>query len=64
MASYTADVKRLLKNGGAYFVRQGKGDHEIWFSPRTRITFPVDNHIVSRHTANEVLKQVGLPKAF
>ena len=25
---------------------------------------PVDSHIVSRHTANGVLKQAGLPKAF
>jgi hypothetical protein len=45
-------------------VRQGKGDHEIWYSPITRIHFVVDGKIKSRHTANGVLKQAGLPKAF
>jgi len=64
LASYTPEVKRILKQAGAYFVRQGKGDHEIWFSPKTGITFPVDDYILSRHTANAILKQAGLPKAF
>jgi hypothetical protein len=44
--------------------RQGKGDHEIWYSPLTERRFVVDNSIKSRHTANAVLKQVGLSKAF
>ena len=42
----------------------GKGDHEIWYSPKTETNFPVDNDIKSRHTANAVLKQAGLPKKF
>jgi hypothetical protein len=41
-----------------------KGDHEIWYSPITGIRFVVDQHIKSRHTANAVLKQAGLPKKF
>jgi hypothetical protein len=44
--------------------RQGKGDHEIWYSPTTNRYFPVDNKILSRHTANGILKQAGLPKEF
>ena len=44
--------------------RQGKGDHEIWYSPITNRYFPVDNKILSRHTANGILKQAGLPKEF
>jgi hypothetical protein len=40
------------------------GGHEIWFSPATGLNFPVDSHIKSRHTANAVLKQAGLPKHF
>jgi len=42
----------------------GKGDHEIWYSPITKRRFPVDPKILSRHTANGILKQAGLPKAF
>jgi hypothetical protein len=36
----------------------------MWFSPISKITFPVPTGIKSRHTANEVLKQAGLKKAF
>jgi len=64
MAGYTRELKSLLSLGGCSFDRQGKGDHEIWYSPHTNKKFPVDNNIKSRHTANEVLKQAGLDKAF
>lgn len=64
MSNYTKGLKRHLKDAGCRFDRQGKGDHEIWFSPVTNIKFVVDNHIKSRHTANAVLKQAGLPKKF
>jgi len=46
------------------FDRSGKGDHEIWYSPITQRKFVVDSNIKSRHTANAVLKQAGLPKHF
>jgi len=40
----------------------------IWpkkqWSTATAIRFVVDNAIKSRHTANTVLKQAGLPKKF
>lgn len=64
MAGFTPDVVRILREGKCYKVRQGKGDHEIWYSPISGKSFPVDANIKSRHTANEVLKQAGLPKAF
>ena len=64
MAGVTPDVVRILKEGKCYKVRQGKGDHEIWYSPLSGKSFPVDANIKSRHTANEVLKQAGLPKSF
>ncbi|MBX6427226.1 MAG: type II toxin-antitoxin system HicA family toxin [Variibacter sp.] len=54
----------MLREAGCYFVRQGRGDHEIWASPITGKRFPVDADIKSRHTANAVLEQAGLPKAF
>jgi hypothetical protein len=44
--------------------RLRRGDHEIWYSPIANRRFPVDQRIKSRHTANQVLKQAGLPKRF
>jgi len=34
------------------------------FNPATLKQFTVDGKILSRHTANAVLKEAGLPKAF
>lgn len=64
MASYTRELKTLLSEAGCYFKRQADGDHELWYSPISKRSFPVDGKIKSRHTANEVLKQAGLPKKF
>jgi len=64
MADYSQQLKEFLKAAGCRFERQGRGDHEIWFSPITKIRFVVDGKIKSRHTANAVLKQAGLPKKF
>jgi hypothetical protein len=64
MADYTPIIKKILTENGCHFERQGKGDHEIWYSPLTKIRFPVDSKIRSRHTANGVLKQAGLTKRF
>jgi len=64
MADFTKDLKKYLRDNSCTFERQGKGDHEIWYSPITKIRFVVDNSIKSRHTANAVLKQAGLPKKF
>jgi len=64
MADYTPALKQLLQKGECHFERQGKGDHEIWYSPITKLRFPVDSKIKSRHTANGVLRQAGLPKRF
>ncbi len=64
MADYAAQLKKLLHEAGCSFERHGKGDHDIWYSPITRIRFVVDSKILSRHTANAVLKQAGLPKKF
>jgi hypothetical protein len=64
VADYTPKLKQVLREAGCTFERPGKGDHEIWFSPITGIRFVVDRTIKSRHTANAVLKQAGLPKHF
>jgi predicted RNA binding protein YcfA (HicA-like mRNA interferase family) len=54
----------LLRAAGCTFVRQGRGSHEIWRSPLTKRNFAVPVGILSRHTANAILRQAGLPKAF
>ncbi|MGB8816249.1 MAG: type II toxin-antitoxin system HicA family toxin [Minisyncoccia bacterium] len=43
--SLTPALKKLLSAAGCYFERQGKGDHEIWYSPLTERRFVVDNTI-------------------
>ena len=63
-SSFTPQLKKLLATNGCRLERQGKGDHEIWYSPLTQRCFVVDNDIKSRHTANAVLKQAGLSKHF
>ena len=64
MSDYSRELKKLLEAAGCRLVRQGKGDHEIWYSPVTNRSFPVDSDIRSRHSANGVLKQAGLSKQF
>jgi hypothetical protein len=62
--SFTPQLKKILTAAGCYWERQGKGDQEIWYSPISQKRFVVDQEIKSRHTANAVLKQAGLPKSF
>lgn len=64
MAGYYRDIKKLLKAGGCTFVREGKGDHEIWFSPITKRNFTLDRGVTVKHTANGTLEDAGLDKAF
>jgi len=60
MAEYEKKVRELLRRNGCSFVRRGKGDHDIWYSPVTKRNVTVDSKIKSRHTANEILKQSGI----
>jgi predicted RNA binding protein YcfA (HicA-like mRNA interferase family) len=64
MADYYRDVIRLLMDGGFEFKRQGRGDHEIWWNPKTGVHVTVDRKLRSRFTANAILKEAGLAKAF
>ena len=50
-------VKAILADNGCAFVRQGKGDHEIWQSPISKQRFMVDSFIKSRHWANYTLRR-------
>lgn len=60
---FYADLTRFLLAAGCERLPGGKGSHEKWRSPVNGQTFIVPRS-KSRHTANEVLKQAGLPKAF
>jgi hypothetical protein len=64
LATLARELKRLLLDAGCYYVRPAKGNHEWWYSPISQRHFPVDAGIASHQTANGVLKQAGLPKAF
>ena len=64
MAGYTRKLKLILTKNGCYLHERGKGDHDNWYSPISKIKFTVDGNIKSRHTANAVLKQAGLTKEF
>ena len=33
MAEYEKKVRKILLEYNCHFVRRGKGDHDIWFSP-------------------------------
>ena len=63
-SGYGREVREILKQYGCYLLRQGHGDHEIWKSPQSQRPFTVDHTIKSRHTANGIMKQAGLPKRF
>jgi predicted RNA binding protein YcfA (HicA-like mRNA interferase family) len=60
--TFDRELRRLLREAGCAYVRPAKGSHELWSSPITGKHFTVPQGIVSRHTANAVLKQAGLPK--
>jgi len=64
MADYSRKLRELLRQHGCYLIRQGRGDHEIWFSPIVNRPFTVDGSIKKRHMANAVLKQAGIDKFF
>jgi hypothetical protein len=62
MGGLTDQLKDILRENGCFFVRQGRGDHEIWESPVSGKRFPVDSNIKSRHTANAVAEAGGPAK--
>jgi predicted RNA binding protein YcfA (HicA-like mRNA interferase family) len=61
---FAKPVREKLKEAGWEFHHRGKGDHDIWYNPATgqKVTVPVN--LMSRHTANGILKEAGLAKAF
>lgn len=64
MAEYEKRVREELRLNGCRFVRRGKGDHDIWYSPITNRNVTVDSKIKSKYTANAIMKQSGIDKHF
>jgi hypothetical protein len=64
MAEYEKKVREILSQNNCYFVRHGKGDHDVWHSSITNKNIAVDGKIKSRHTANAILKQSGIAFRF
>jgi predicted RNA binding protein YcfA (HicA-like mRNA interferase family) len=60
---YYREIAKILLEEGWSHVDGGKGSHEKWQNNVTQRIVIVPRS-KSRHTANEVLKQAGLPKAF
>ena len=64
MAEYEKKVREILLKNGCQFMRHGKGDHDIWYSPIKNQNFTVDGKINIRHTANGIMKQAGIEYHF
>ena len=60
---YYREIVLRLTDAGWVKTAGGKGSHEKWMHPQSKRVVIVPKS-KSRHTANEVLKQAGLPKAF
>jgi predicted RNA binding protein YcfA (HicA-like mRNA interferase family) len=61
--TYDPELVAILKQAGWRLEQGGKGSHEKWRS-QDGMRIVIVPRSKSRHTAHEVLKQAGLPKAF
>jgi len=57
------DLSRLLRAAGWARIAGGKGSHERWRHETSGRILTVPR-TKSRHTANDILRDAGLPKAF
>lgn len=64
MADFAPIVKLELLRAGWEHLRSGKGDHAVWWDPKSGSKVIVDSKIKSRHTANGILKRAGIAKKF
>ena len=64
MADFYRDLVKILRANGYMLFRAGRGSHEIWYNSLKGRHVTVPRSTKSRHTANDVLNQAGLEKAF
>ena len=57
-------VAKLLLDAGFKYLENAKGSHEKWKSENTGVLVIVPRNLNSRHTANGILKDAGVGKAF
>ncbi|MDP3627109.1 MAG: type II toxin-antitoxin system HicA family toxin [Hydrogenophaga sp.] len=62
MNGYYKLVIEVLTANGYWFLRNGKGAHEIWTNGARNQT--VSFNMPSRHMANEIMKQAGIDHHF
>ena len=62
--NFNREVVNLVKENGCTFVRHGKGDHDIWYSPISKRSFTIDGNIKSKQLANAIMKQSGIDYRF
>ena len=54
-------LMKIIKDEGGFLVRQGKGSHEVWQGPNGQ-PGSISRSCKSRHTANVMLKKLGIDK--
>lgn len=62
MNGYYKLVIEQLKKNGYYFLRAGKGAHELWSNGKRNQT--VSFNMPSRDMANTIMKQAGIQHRF
>jgi len=59
-AGYGKDLVKLFRKNGCRFVRNGKGDHQVWYSPLTNRNITLDYGTNNKYTANGTLREAGI----
>ena len=62
--TYYPQLLKLMREHGCEQRPGGKGSHEKWWSPRSERVVIVPRSLKSRHTANSVLKDLGIDVKF
>ncbi|MBR0574207.1 MULTISPECIES: type II toxin-antitoxin system HicA family toxin [Pasteurellaceae] len=59
---HSRDLIKDLKKQGCYFIRHGKGDHQVWYSPKTgkKFVVPHPKKEVAIGTLRSIQKSAGL----
>lgn len=57
------EIVDILKAHGCYFVRQGKGSHEFWYSPITKRSFAVPSKVQGEGTMHSIFKAAGIDRS-
>lgn len=55
---YYTDVVKILRANGFRYLTQAKGSHEKWANDDGK-TLVVPRNLMSRHTANAILRDAG-----